>query len=84
MFQRIIFAAVLLVGSAGCEIFNGKLPSHFSYVADCRHLNDCLLEACEGCEETCLRRCWRNVDDTAVNFGCPDGDIIHGLSYCHE
>lgn len=84
MSVRTAFAATALLCLSGCELFNGKLPSHFTYRADCAQLNDCLQEACEDCEEACLRGCWRNVDDTAVNFGCPDGEIIHGLAYCHD
>ena len=84
LFQRAIFAIALALVLMGCEVLNGKLPSHFTYHADCDQLSGCLLEACEDCEEACLGRCWRNVDDTAVNFGCADGEIIHGLAYCHD
>jgi hypothetical protein len=66
----------------GCHIFNGFLPKHFGYITDCDHYDGCFRDACEDCVDNCLRRCWGNIDDTATNFGCPNGDVYYGGAYC--
>jgi hypothetical protein len=77
-------AAVGLLAS-GCDVVNWALPSNFFAPVRCSAITtDCLREACEDCEADCLRSCWEELDDTAVNYGCPDGTIVHGLSYCND
>lgn len=84
MFQRFIIAAALMPGLTGCELLNGKLPRIFNYRADCSDLDGCPKVACEDCQEDCLRPYWRSADDTAINFGCADGEIYRGLGHWCE